>query len=28
MNATDYSNWLIRAFCYCEAALAEQIATP
>lgn len=28
MNATDYSNWLIRAFCYCEAALAEKIATP
>lgn len=28
MNATDYSNWLIGAFCYCEAALAEEIATP
>ena len=28
MNVTDYSNGLSRAFCYCEAALAEEVATP
>jgi hypothetical protein len=28
MNSTEYANWARRAFCYCEAALAEEIATP
>lgn len=28
MNAGDYTDWATRAFCYCEAALLEEIATP
>ncbi len=27
-HSMEYANWARRAFCYCEAALAEEIATP